>query len=193
MGRFAAGLLSRQRVVLAWLGTELVGFGSFHVSPDEWTLDLMRHRDGAPDGTMHRIVSLAADLAHAEDVDRLSLAAIPNCSIVPGWLSRGAGTAGLGQFKKAFGPRLSPRYAAAPGTPGLALGLAAVAWAIHRPGPLQNDDTGAHSAGPSWVQARARHHFGFEPAPIPCDARAAHLPTTVRPPRAPAPRGPIHD
>jgi phosphatidylglycerol lysyltransferase len=187
MGRFDTRLLSRQRVVLAWRDADLIGFASFHANSFEWTMDLMRHKEGAPDGTMHSIVALALGRARAEGAQRLSLAAIPDCTALPAWLrGKVAGATGLGQFKRAFGPRLLRRYAAAPGRAALALGLAAVAWAIHRPPSLPDVETGF--AAPGFAPSRVQHHFGFEHATVPCDARAAHLPNAAH-----APRGPTHD
>ncbi len=141
MGRFDSDLLRRQRVLLAWSGAELVAFASFHATPREWALDLMRHSSAAPDGTMHRLVSEAVALARAEGAERLGLAAIPEPRVAQRWLLRlGFAACGLAQFKRSFGPELHPRYAAAPSPLSLAAGLAAVAWAIHRPAPLPQGD-----------------------------------------------------
>ena len=173
MGRLDPRLLRHQRVLLAWQGAALVAFASFHASASEWTLDLMRHTDGAPNGTMHRLVVEAIALARAEGAQRLSLAAIPQPPILSRW--RATRPCGLSQFKLSFGPRLEPRYAAASGRISLLTGLAQVAVAIHWPGPLRDD------AGPCarWTIPR-RDQYGFEPKPIPCDARPATVPQPDR-------------
>lgn len=177
MGRFDPALLGRQRVVLAWSGEVLVGFATFHVARGEWALDLMRQGEGAPDGTMHRLVVEAVALARAAGAERLSLAAVTDLAETWPLLRRIVPcTQGLAQFKGSFGPRLLPRYAAAPGPASLALGLAAVGWAIHRPGPLGDAPQGparivARPRPPVLGHHRAEPHFGFEPTPIPCDAR----------------------
>jgi phosphatidylglycerol lysyltransferase len=182
MGRLDPALLRHQRVLLAWQGEALVAFASFHAGAEEWTLDLMRHREGAPNGTMHRLVVEAAALARAEGTRRLSLAAIPT----PPRLSfgRAARPCGLQQFKLSFGPRLLPRYAAAPGGPSLLAGLAQVAWAVHRPAGLGDAVPGRAAAGRFRRGVRrvlAPRNFGFEPGPVPCDAPRA-VASTGHPP-----------
>jgi phosphatidylglycerol lysyltransferase len=189
MGRFDPALLRRQRVLLAWSEEGLLGFASFHAARDEWTLDLMRQVEGAPDGTMHRLVTEAVALAREAGAKRLSLAGVLDLPEDRPWLRRVTSRAqGLVQFKGSFGPRLSPRYAAAPGPAALALGLAAVGWAVHRPGPLGRDlpSPGRRAARPG--PNRSVPQFGFEPAPIPCDARRHdNRPAAALPPGPPAP------
>ncbi|TNC68053.1 phosphatidylglycerol lysyltransferase domain-containing protein [Rubellimicrobium roseum] len=178
MGRFDPRLLGRQQVLLAWAGGRLVAFASFHTARNEWTLDLMRH-SGAPDGTMHALIAEAVIRARAAGVARLSLAAIPEPTPGRSWLrALGLGSCGLAQFKGAFGPRHLPRYAAAPGRLALALGLASVARAIRRPGPLPPSELRSPVPPTTWRTRRLETrrpapHFGFEPAPVPCDARPA--------------------
>lgn len=190
MGRFEAGLLRRQRVLLAWSSGSIVAFASFHAIGREWALDLMRHSSGAPDGAMHRLIAEAAVLARAEGAERLSLAAIPEPRVGRPWLDRlGLGACGLAQFKRSFGPELRPRYAAAPSRLTLATGLAAVAWAIHRPPTLDRASTNpAEMPGPRRVGVLdvahwlARPQFRFEPRPVPCDAPPAQSrPATIPP------------
>lgn len=171
MGRFDPQLLRRQRVFSAYLDGRLVAFASLHATRDEWTLDLMRHGEAAPAGTMHCILSRAAEQATEEGALRLSLAAIPNPPASSVWKRvPGLGNDGLGQFKCSFGPRLTPRYAAAPGPLSLAAGLAAVAWAIHRPGPLPTSEQAAEGRSPEGL---APASFAFERMAAACDARLA--------------------
>ena len=146
MGRFSPDLVRHQKVFLAWLGTEMLGFVTFNSAPGEWELDLIRYRADVPDGTMHGLITVAIDAAHAAGVDRLSLGAVPDmeqpfCRL---------GLRGLCQFKSAFAPDWSPLFAAAPGPVGLGLGLLAVAWAVHHPHDEVED-------------------FAFELRPPPCD------------------------
>jgi phosphatidylglycerol lysyltransferase len=144
-GRFAPGYVAGQAV---WTATDadgaLAGFATFHFGPGEWTLDLMRQRPGAPDGTMHSLIAHAiADAAQA-GVSRLSLAAAPCDPDRAGGalaglyarLARRAGGAGLARFKDMFDPVWEPRYIAAPGLVSMVRAGLAIARAIRRPVPM---------------------------------------------------------
>ncbi|EEW23986.1 phosphatidylglycerol lysyltransferase domain-containing protein [Rhodobacter ferrooxidans] len=140
MGRFCPRYLSRQWVVLAWLGCDLVGFASFHQGAQEWTLDLMRQTTAAPDGTMQALVAAAIAEAGRLGLPRLSLAAVPEATLkTHAILNRllSPHGAGLAQFKHSFAPRWERLYLAAPSRPALLLCAAEIARAIHRPGPLR--------------------------------------------------------
>ncbi len=132
MGRFDAAYVGSQAVFLAWQGDALAGFVSFHVSRDEWCLDLVRPASEAPDGTMHALICEAIAHAAASNIPRLSLAAFPDHL-----LSR-LGTPGLVQFKLSFAPRLEPRYLCAPDPFSLAMAIADLARAVRWPGPLNS-------------------------------------------------------
>ncbi|MFD2173465.1 phosphatidylglycerol lysyltransferase domain-containing protein [Rhodobacter lacus] len=144
MGRFAPGYVAHQQVMLAYMGKTLVGFASFHANRSEWVLDLMRPAEGAPDGTMQALIAGAITAAAEAGVARLSLAALPpRAEDIVGpaahiWrrAEKGAGAAGLRQFKMSFAPELSPLYIAAPSAAALALAGAEIARAIHRPAAL---------------------------------------------------------
>lgn len=144
MGRFATDYLDGQEVMLAWRGTALVGFASFHANRREWVLDLMRLGPDAPDGTMQALIAGAIAAAASARLPRLSLAALPPlaedidgpAALIWRRAEREAGAAGLRQFKMGFGPRLSTRYIAAPSRAALALAAADIARTIHRPPPL---------------------------------------------------------
>ena len=144
MGRFAPDYLAGQEVMLAWHENRLVGFASFHANHREWVLDLMRPASDAPDGTMQALIATAITEAAQQGVTRLSLAALPPRAEDTGgpaamiWrrAEKGAGAAGLRQFKMSFAPQLSPRYIAAPSPAALALAGAEIARSIHRPAPL---------------------------------------------------------
>jgi phosphatidylglycerol lysyltransferase len=112
---------------------DILAFVSFLAGKREWSLDLMRHGNDLPDGTMYALVHAAIVAAKAQRISRLSLAAVPSglthlrrCpNRLRTWFERQSGAGGLRQFKSAFAPRYEPRYLAAPS--GLALGLAGLA------------------------------------------------------------------
>lgn len=143
MGQFDAVYVSGQHCVLAHLNGRLVGYVTFHTGAGDWCLDLVRHVDDLPDGTMFALVDTAIAAARAAGVAQVSLAAIPACpdpsSRLWRWIgahmqTRGGG-AGLRQFKSGFAPRWQPAYAAAPSWPALALALADITRAVHYPAP----------------------------------------------------------
>lgn len=144
MGRFAPDYVTGQRVFLARKDGRLIAFVSFHEGHREWTLDLMRHAEDCPDGTMHGLVARAIAAAAACGVPRLSLAAAPaHCRVARGLpaclrphLARRDATCGLRRFKASFAPRWQPLYLAAPHRAGLALALADLALHIRHPAPL---------------------------------------------------------
>ncbi|MFQ1701268.1 phosphatidylglycerol lysyltransferase domain-containing protein [Loktanella agnita] len=131
MGRFAPDLIAQQRVFLIKQDNRIIGFISFHTSRAEWTLDLIRHVAGLPDGTMHAAIVAAISQARAEGVARLSLAAVPDPRHTPAfWAEK---RAGLIQFKRSFCPIWVGRYHAAPNKltfwfTGVVIGIA-----VHRP------------------------------------------------------------
>lgn len=139
MGRYTATHVAGQRVYLAHAAGRLVAFVTFHEGRREWTLDLIRTAEDAPDGTVHALVARALEDARAARLPRLSLAALPLARDWPAPLARLAArhsASGLRQFKEAFAPRLETLYAAAPGRMGLALALWDVFWRVRRPLPL---------------------------------------------------------
>ncbi len=132
MGRFCASYLAAQRVLIAEAEDRVVGFASFQVCKREWALDMMRHGDGAPDGTMHALVHAGIEAATSAGMNQVSLAAVPACpdpasaiwrSVAFKLVGQSGGT-GLRQFKSSFAPRWKPLYLAAPSR--LALGIAAL-------------------------------------------------------------------
>jgi phosphatidylglycerol lysyltransferase len=139
MGRFSPDHVAAQRVWLARAEGRLLGFVTFHQGAREWTLDLVRLRPDAPDGTAHALVAAALAEAARAGLKRLSLAAVPVERPLPRPLERPAAArsgAGLRRFKSAFNPAWEPLYAAAPGRLALGLGLWDVFWRVHRPLPL---------------------------------------------------------
>ena len=144
MGRYCPDYVRHQWVGHAYVAGRLVAFVTAHRADQEWCLDIMRNCRDAPDGTMHALVQAAIIAARRAGATRFSLAATPACpdpsSRFWRWCARHvvarAGGRGLRQFKSSFAPEWRPRYAAARSWFGLAIGLADVARAIHRPTPL---------------------------------------------------------
>jgi phosphatidylglycerol lysyltransferase len=98
MGRFDRNYLSGQHLYVALQDGIAIAFVSFHVGKYEWTLDLMRHVSPIPDGTMQMLIAHAIADAAAQNLPRLSLAAVPFAALRPrpsGCLAR--------QLHRAFG------------------------------------------------------------------------------------------
>ncbi|MCW8842131.1 MAG: phosphatidylglycerol lysyltransferase domain-containing protein [Rhodobacteraceae bacterium] len=140
MGRFEAGYLRHQCVILAWHEGRLVGFISLHRAAHEWCLDLMRTMPDAPDGTMHALVHDAILAARIAGVAPLCLAAVPLAAPnrqsphaqLRRLIDRASGGAGLRQFKTSFAPRWQRLYMAAPTRPHLLLAACDLARAVRR-------------------------------------------------------------
>lgn len=154
MGRWERGYVAGQRVFVARDGAgRLVAFVSFHASRGEWVLDLIRTTDALPDGTLYAMIVTAVQVAQAEGVERLSLAAVPLRDLGLPWpfavlVRRGtAKSDGLAQFKQAFAPRWETRYLAARNPLWLGFGLLMLGWAIHHPRPLQVKAASGFAAG----------------------------------------------
>jgi phosphatidylglycerol lysyltransferase len=145
MGRFDRAYLQNQRVFVASLGGRPVAFVSFHAGKYEWTLDLMRHTAGAPDGTMQALITAAVAECAALSIPRLSLAAVPLAALMPAPAARlanlihrlsGGTRTGLAQFKSSFVPHWQTLYLAAPHAPALALAGAEIAREVRFPPPI---------------------------------------------------------
>lgn len=148
MGRWDAAYVAGQRVIAARSAAGvLLAFITFHAGEGhagagDWVLDLVRFRPGTPDGTTYAMVCCALDLARAEGIGRLSLAAVPEPAFgltgpLAALVRRATqGSIGLAQFKSAFAPKWEPRYAAAPSRMALLLAGLEVTRAIMRPGRL---------------------------------------------------------
>lgn len=144
MGRFCPHYLENQMVLVAEHNDHPVAFISLHKGKVEWALDLMRDGPVAPDGTMYLLVHAAIQMAAAEGILRLSLAAVPTdkgqdqgfngkllCLVREKYAARG-----LYQFKSAFAPQWQPLYMAAPNRIGLCLGAIDLLREILRPGQV---------------------------------------------------------
>lgn len=168
MGRHDRAHLQAQRLYVAFQRGRPVAYVSFHTAPQEWTLDLMRHLDDLPDGTMHSLVTAALFDAQALGLARLSLAAVTDGAITPrqsrpdlpgrllAVLAPETAKDGLYRFKSCFAPRWTPLYLAAPSRPGLVLAALSLWRAITRPPPLlpeierETSDYGFASASAPW-------------------------------------------
>jgi phosphatidylglycerol lysyltransferase len=145
MGRYHPDLIAYQRVFLAWHGTDLLGFATFHCVDAEWTLDLLRPMPGAMDGTAHGMIDCALREAAAQGVPRLSLAAAPldhSDAADPGEaplaklqrrIAHRSGGTGLARFKSMFDPEWQPLYIAAPSRWALLRAGAEIARAVATP------------------------------------------------------------
>jgi|TARA_B110000908_G_scaffold135477_1_gene160282 phosphatidylglycerol lysyltransferase len=144
MGRFEVGYLSNHFIARAEHHGRICAFVTFQVGTNEWCLDVIRHTNEVPDGTMHALVHEAIKAAQNAGVPRLSLASTPACpdphSHFFRWAARQAvvkaGGTGLRQFKSNFAPNWEPRYAAAPTPLALVIGLADITREVHHPGPI---------------------------------------------------------
>ncbi len=133
MGRYCPNYLHQQKVFAAFDGTEPIAFISFH-SGATWTLDLMRHRNEIPKGTMQALVVAAIEAARRDGAPHLSLAAVPAPDPKLPFAQRGRdAAAGLRRFKSSFGPEWQPRYICAANPALLALTMATLAIGIHFP------------------------------------------------------------
>jgi phosphatidylglycerol lysyltransferase len=118
MGRFSPDHVAAQRVWLARAEGRLLGFVTFHQGAREWTLDLVRLRPDAPDGTAHALVAAALAEAARAGLKRLSLAAVPVERPLPRPLERPAAARsgdGLRRFKSAFDPSWETALCRRPG------------------------------------------------------------------------------
>lgn len=163
MGRYDRGLLESQRLYVAWADGHPIAFASFHIAPQEWALDLMRHGSALPDGTMHSLIQAAIEDAAKAGLARLSLAAVPDAAFgCPDLAARlivavapQAAATGLYRFKACFAPQWSPLYLIAPNRFGLALVGLSLWRAIARPEPIM----------PQIERDHAEYGFASDPNP----------------------------
>lgn len=164
MGRHDKTYLQGQRLFVAWQDGKPIAYVSFHAGKTEWALDLMRHGQNLPDGTMHCLVQCAIEQARAEGMARLSLAAVPNTALgakdrldrllirlIPCLSAKG-----LYQFKQSFAPQWHPLYMATPHRMGLVLAGLALWRAITAPAPQMNE-----------IEAQLEE-IEFAPVGLPC-------------------------
>ncbi|MGD1884192.1 MAG: phosphatidylglycerol lysyltransferase domain-containing protein [Paracoccaceae bacterium] len=144
MGRYSPAYVDQQWIATASIDGKVVAFVTFHIGQYEWCLDLMRSDADAPDGTMHALVEAGIRSARAAGAQEVCLAATQACpdpnSAFWRWasfkLAHYIKADGLRQFKSSFGPTWRPRYAAAPNSAQLVIGLCDVAKEVLRPPEL---------------------------------------------------------
>ncbi len=149
MGRFDLPYLRGQRVYLAYLDETLVGFISLHAAPNLWVLDLLRHSEAAPTGTMQALICHALQDAKQAGVSQLSLAAVP-CEVgsatglerfIRYHVQKASGADGLRRFKASFAPDWQPRYFATRRKWHAAIAIFEIAHAIRHPRAVQRVST----------------------------------------------------
>ncbi|MDJ0820746.1 MAG: phosphatidylglycerol lysyltransferase domain-containing protein [Paracoccaceae bacterium] len=144
MGRFCPDYLQDKPLFAAYHQGRLVAFVSAVEAPGALCLDLIRHEDDIPTGTMQALVCAMIEHARDDCLAELSLAAVPH----PALGRLGRSKTGLTRFKQSFAPRWRPLYIAAPGPLSLAFSAAAIWQEIHRPEPLPPTRTNPLTADP---------------------------------------------
>lgn len=142
MGWFCPLYIADQQIFVARQNGKALAFITLHDSSRDLALDLMRHAEQVPDGTMHLLVNTAIETARDEGRKQVTLAAMPAtppresriATRLRDRASAASGGAGLTRFKESFGPRRQPLYMAAPDSMTLALAAADIAKAIRSPG-----------------------------------------------------------
>jgi phosphatidylglycerol lysyltransferase len=138
MGQFSRATLSNQRIYVALQSGQLVGFVTFDIHPDHWSLDLIRYGQNVPDGTMHLLIMTAIQDAAARQIPRLSLAAVPEACCadtaypIATRLLCGLGVIkpGLLQFKSSFAPDWEPLHLLGRNWLDIAVAMASISRAV---------------------------------------------------------------
>lgn len=149
LGFFEPRYLCEGPIALVRTGSEVVAFANLWTSDarGELSLDLMRHRDGAPAETMEFLFTALMLWGREQGYASFNLgmapfSGFPGHSLAPLWSRAGAflfqhgehfyNFQGLRQFKEKFRPGWRPRYLAAPGGLALPAVLTAVAALVSR-------------------------------------------------------------
>lgn len=182
MGFLSRDLLSRQRVFVANHQGRAVGFVTFLIGNDRWTLDLIRMTEDCPQGSIHMAVCAAIETARSEEVSEVSLAAAPGYlhdgpATVPEKLlhaayQRSSQLKGLAQFKASFAPEWQSRFIAASSLTTLCLATLDLWGLIHRPNksntehmPETHDDYGFYEFDSPFRTCHARQRMTLKEAP----------------------------
>jgi phosphatidylglycerol lysyltransferase len=146
-GRFSKSLISRQRIYVAFQSSRPVAFVTFSTSESNWTLDLIRHQENCPDGTIYTLISHAIFDAKLEHVDAVSLGCVPMSppmqdSSVSGRIAamifqRSGSLKGLYQFKQVFAPNWQERHVAFSSIFHIPASIFGVFQAIHHPPKIE--------------------------------------------------------
>ncbi|VXC55405.1 bifunctional lysylphosphatidylglycerol flippase/synthetase MprF [Sphingomonas sp. 8AM] len=131
LGHFSRDYMQRFDVALVMEGERIAAFANLWLTENhaEASVDLMRHRDDAPHGTMDFLFVNILQWAKDRGYQRFSLGIAPLSGIsgrrlAPAWAraaslvfnngERFYGFRGLRSYKEKFGPRWEPRYIAGP-------------------------------------------------------------------------------
>ncbi|SEK35931.1 phosphatidylglycerol lysyltransferase [Sphingomonas palmae] len=153
LGRFDADYLSHFDVALAMVDDRIVAFANLWLTANraEASVDLMRHRDDAPSGTMDFLFVHVMQWAREQGYERFSLGIAPLSGIAgrrlaPAWARAAAlvfqhgerfyGFRGLRTYKEKFAPDWEPRYIAGPRGLGLVQALRDLSRLIGQPSPV---------------------------------------------------------
>lgn len=140
LGSFDRAYLRNFDVALVMVDERIVAFANLWLTDDkaEASVDLMRHRDDAPRGTMDFLFANLMLWAKARGYRRFTMGMVPLAGIegrrlAPAWAKAAAlvfrhgesfyGFRGLRGYKEKFAPRWEPRYVAGPHGLGLIQGL----------------------------------------------------------------------
>lgn len=140
LGRFDPGYMAQFDCAVVRYEGRIVAFANIWATPDksELSLDLMRHSDDAPSGTMDFLFAQLMLWGQSEGYGRFSLGAAPLSGIDPRRLSplwakaaamvykhgeRFYGFRGLRSYKSKFVPAWEPRFIAGPGGLSLVQGM----------------------------------------------------------------------
>jgi len=151
VGRFDPAVLAHDPIALVWRGEEIIAFANIWTGGGvEASIDLMRHVDDAPRGTMDflfvELILWAKAQGHAWfNLGMAPLSGLADHRLAPLWhkigrqiAQRGGayyGFEGLRAFKSKFDPVWTPRYLAAPPS-GLAAALLDATRLIGRQPPV---------------------------------------------------------
>lgn len=140
LGCFNRAYLSNFDMAVVTMDDRIVAFANLWLTAnkDEASVDLMRHRDDAPNGTMDFLFTNLMLWAKARGYRQFTLGMVPLSGIegrqlAPAWAKAAAlifhhgegfyGFRGLRGYKEKFAPRWEPRYVAGPHGVGLLQGL----------------------------------------------------------------------
>lgn len=184
LGSFDRVYLSNFDVALVMAGDRIVAFANLWLTgnKEEASVDLMRHRDDAPGGTMDFLFTNLMLWAKARGYRHFTLGMVPLSGIegrrlAPAWAKAAAlifrhgegfyGFRGLRGYKEKFGPRWEPRYVAGPHGVGLLQGLHDVSRLIGggpHAAPTSPETGGMHGLRPGAVSAAGSLRALGEPA-----------------------------
>ncbi|WP_394652678.1 bifunctional lysylphosphatidylglycerol flippase/synthetase MprF [uncultured Sphingomonas sp.] len=172
LGRFDREYIARFDTAIVQIDGRIVAFANLWLTPNhnEASVDLMRHTDDAPAGTMDFLFVQLILWAKARGYAQFSLGMAPLSGIedrrlAPAWARIAAfafrhgerlyGFRGLRAYKDKFAPRWEPRYVAGPHGVGLLLALRDVTRLIGgRPEPAPRDRPASGASVPQPVLPR---------------------------------------